>query len=245
MKLKLIYETKGRAREYSEYALDIYSGCNVGCKYCFNKPESEVRVRDEFSLSRLENDCKKLSNLEEKNFKVLLCFSSDPYNDLAVETGLTRMCLEILNKYNINFRVLTKRPSRAIKDFDLYKPGDEFGITLSFSDEVSRKEWEPGASSIEERVEGLKEAKRKNIYTWLSIEPVVYTEEALNVIELTKGYVDKYKVGKINHNPEIEERIDWKDFGTRVTDKLKEMKDSIGCEYYIKKDLREAIEDEN
>ena len=38
MNLKLIYVPKGRAREYSEYALDIYEGCNLACKYCFNDP---------------------------------------------------------------------------------------------------------------------------------------------------------------------------------------------------------------
>lgn len=33
--LKVTYTPKGRAAEYSEYALNIYNGCNFGCKYCF------------------------------------------------------------------------------------------------------------------------------------------------------------------------------------------------------------------
>lgn len=43
---KLIYETKGRAREFCEYALNHYSGCGHGCIYCYapdvlhTKPES-------------------------------------------------------------------------------------------------------------------------------------------------------------------------------------------------------------
>jgi DNA repair photolyase len=35
MKLKTIYKPRGRAKEYSEYALTIYNGCDFGCKYCF------------------------------------------------------------------------------------------------------------------------------------------------------------------------------------------------------------------
>ena len=30
-----IYEPKGRAREYGELALNLYSGCRHGCKYCY------------------------------------------------------------------------------------------------------------------------------------------------------------------------------------------------------------------
>lgn len=37
MALKVIYNPKGRAREYSEYALNIYNGCDFGCKYCLDK----------------------------------------------------------------------------------------------------------------------------------------------------------------------------------------------------------------
>ena len=32
---KPIYEPSGRAREYGELAVNIYTGCNHGCSYCY------------------------------------------------------------------------------------------------------------------------------------------------------------------------------------------------------------------
>lgn len=31
MKLKVIYNTRGKAREYASYGLTIYNGCDFGC----------------------------------------------------------------------------------------------------------------------------------------------------------------------------------------------------------------------
>jgi DNA repair photolyase len=30
-----IYETKGRAREFNELALNLFTGCGHQCKYCY------------------------------------------------------------------------------------------------------------------------------------------------------------------------------------------------------------------
>lgn len=77
--LKVIYKPKGRAREYSEYALNIYNGCNFGCKYCFaplvlkKKKEDfheNVKERENF-LAKVESDCKKIAGLKEKSYYVL------------------------------------------------------------------------------------------------------------------------------------------------------------------------------
>ena len=127
--LKVIYNPKGRAAEYSTYAVNVYNGCNFGCKYCFAplvlKREKEdfhnnIKERDNFLL-KLERDCEKLQGLSEK---VLLCFTCDPYGDLDLKLQSTRKVIELFYKYNINFQVLTKGGMRAARDFDLYKKGD-------------------------------------------------------------------------------------------------------------------------
>ena len=33
--MNVIYEPKGRAREYSELACNLYRGCTHGCRYCY------------------------------------------------------------------------------------------------------------------------------------------------------------------------------------------------------------------
>lgn len=53
--MKPIYEPKGKAKEYGDYALNIYTGCPHRCYYCFapsvlrrdrEKFHSDIRPRD-------------------------------------------------------------------------------------------------------------------------------------------------------------------------------------------------------
>jgi hypothetical protein len=50
-------------------------------------------------------------------------------------------------------------------------------------------------------------------------------------------YVDFWKVGKLNHNKEVERNINWPQFRDNATAIL----DSFGSKYYIKEDLRKAV----
>ena len=50
------------------------------------------------------------------------------------------------------------------------------------------------------------------IYTWVSMEPVIIPDEALEVIRAAHSYVDFWKVGKLNHNKEVEQSVDWPKF---------------------------------
>lgn len=241
-KLKVIYKPKGRAGEYSELALNIYTSCDFGCVYCFvpsmlhkNREEfhSILSKRDLF-LEKLERDCEKLSGLKEK---ILLCFTCDPYNSWEMELGITRKVLELFKKYNINFQILTKGGSRAIRDFDLYKEGDAFASTLTFVDEKKSREWEVNAPLPMDRIETLRLAHERGIETWVSLEPVIDVEETLKIIDLTHEFIDFYKVGTINYN-EIKNTIDWKSFGLRAIEKL----EKYNKKYYIKEDLRKYLE---
>ena len=56
-------------------------------------------------------------------------------------------------------------------------------------------------------------------------------------IRSAHGYVVFSKVGKFNHNKEIECSIDWPKF----RDDAIALLESYGSEYYIKEDLRKAV----
>lgn len=80
-------------------------------------------------------------------------------------------------------------------------------------------------------------AYEMGIYTWVSMEPMIIPQEALEVIRQAHDYVDFWKVGKLNHNKEVERSIDWAKFRDDATALL----ESFGSEYYIKEDLRKAV----
>lgn len=235
--MPVIYEPRGKAREYSELACNLYTGCVHKCKYCYCPSILRTTLNAWAESPRARTDIiKKLSKEADKRFleekEVLFCFMSDPYqSDEAAY--VTRKALEVLetNKFQ-NVNVLTKAGFRATQDFDILKRNNwKLGSTVCFRSENLRREWEEGAPSIVSRYEAIKEANRQGIYTWVSVEPVIDPEEALKVIEDLLPFVDYWKVGKLNHHKEIESKINWKDFYLKVKAIIPEHK------VYFKDDL--------
>lgn len=242
MSFKIIYEPKGRAKEYGDLALNIYNSCNFGCKYCF-VPQVLKKDRQEFHtimkargnfLDKLKNDCE---NNQFEGRRIHLCFTCDPYQDLDLEMQLTREALKLFKQYNINFQILTKGGMRAARDFDLYKPGDSFGTTLTFNDENKSLEWEPQAALPISRIQAIVEAHERGINTWVSLEPVISSSDAIKWVEDMHNHVDLWKIGRWNYDQRAKD-IEWRRFGRSIEGILKILK----CNYYIKEDLRREME---
>lgn len=240
----IIYEPRGRAKEYCELAANLYRGCSHGCTYCY-APSATFRKREAFSvptvrkdvLKQFKKDAVKLAN-EGETRPILLSFTTDPYIPLDVKEGLTREAIKILHNNGLNVEILTKGGKRSERDFDLLASRPElsrYGVTLVFTDEKLRREIEPFAAPTEERIKSLKKAHEMGIPTFVSLEPVWTAEQALELIDLTHDFVDLFKVGKLNYNKQQKE-VDWCQFRHDVIDKLK----VYGNDFYIKKDLVEC-----
>ncbi len=234
-----IYEPRGRAGEYSLLGLELYKGCDHRCSYCYvpgasrmtreswEKQEPSVRPRV------LEDLYHQVHLFQGDARRVLLCFLSDPYQSLGVQTGVTRDALEILHENEIPFQVLTKGGMMACTDFDLYGPRDAYAVTLTSAWEKDSYIWEPKAATPQSRIDSLTEAKSCGIETWVSLEPVIRPELTLDVICQTHDVVDLFKIGKINHNRAAEERIDWQRFAYQAVN----LCEKFGVPCYVKKDL--------
>ena len=149
---------------------------------------------------------------------------------------MTRQSLKIIAKHRLNNQVLTKGCADLIlEDLELMKTArTKLGITLCFADEIVRKNWEPYASTVEDRLSILKTAHKEGIFTWVSLEPVIDPDQALAVIHRAHPYVDYWKVGKLNHMKEYERTVDWGKFLFDAETLLTR----LGAKYYIKNDLR-------
>lgn len=237
----VVYEPKGRAREYSELACNLYRGCTHGCRYCYapacmrttsGKWHTQAEPRKDV-LKLLEKDA---SRLQGDPRTILFCFLCDPYQPIERRERLTRQAIEILLKNRLNNQVLTKGCADLIlEDLDLLKKANtKLGITLSFVDDAIRQDWEPHASPVADRLNILKEAHKAGIYTWLSLEPVIDPGQALSVIQSAHRDVDFWKVGKLNHMKKQEETVDWAKFLVDAETLLKK----LGAKYYIKQDLQ-------
>jgi len=189
-------------------------------------------------LEYLSSDCYDLNRAGDSR-PVFCSFSCDIWQPLDVEYGITREALIILFTYGRSVILLTKGGKRSLRDFDLLAANAHrvmYGATLVFKDDAGALKHEPNAAPTSERMYAVREAHGRGIRTWVSLEPVYHPEDTFALIDATRGYVDVYKVGKLNYRPEANE-IDWRKFAVEVEEKLK----STGKEYYIKSDLRRCL----
>jgi len=241
--MQVIYTPRGRAREYSPLALNIYNGCDHGCIYCYipkiyhidrNNYINSINPKTQV-LQKIEKDAKKLQYCNEQ---VLLSFAGDPYNKTDQDLRITREALKILLEYNIPVSILTKGGERCLRDLDLFKDFKDHikvGASLTFIIDEDSIKYEPGAALPNDRLETLKTLHDNGIKTWISFEPVIKPQQTINLLDISLDFVDEYRIGKINHYPELEKQIYWPKFLIQALEILRMENKQI----YVKKDLRE------
>lgn len=242
--MRLIYEPKGAAKEYADLALNLYNGCTHGCIYCYNngrysKPgaffkSSKPRAID---IGDLLSDCQSLkAEYGEAVPEVLISFIGDAYQPAEKALGKTRLVVRLLIDQNIPFTILTKS-ALIQRDFDVlseYRDRFRLGMTIlsAFDDEL--QSWEPGASSLSNRLETLWKAKELGIRTWVSLEPVMKVMSAVKLIKQYHKYVDLWHVGKLNHM-QPPAPIDW----IQAREEIRAALESVKADYKFKKSFRD------
>lgn len=238
--MKPIYEPKGKAKEYGEYALNIYTGCPHRCYYCYS-PKFLHKDKEQFHScvqpreGLLEATRRQIERENITGKFIHLCFTCDPY-PIGYDTTITREIIKLLKEAGNHVQILTKNGIGAQRDFDLLDSNDWLGVTYAgykTSPVVPPKE-EPNAGWPIDRFRALVLAKNKGIHTWVSCEPVCNAESIYRLIE-TGEYIDKFKIGKLNYYPS---EINWCEFGKECERLCKE----YGRNYYIKEDLRKEME---
>ena len=228
--MKPIYEPRGAAKEYGDYALNIYTGCPARCFYCFapgvlrkDKEAFHTNVAPREGI--VEATKAQLEREGITNKTIHLCFTCDPY-PAGYDSSVTREIVSLLKDAGNHVQILTK--NAITRDFDLLDENDWYGITLDGTEN-------PYCMSPAKRIEALKAAHEHGIHTWISFEPVVNAAAVLENIREVADFVDRVKIGKLNYHPSD---IDWKKFGEEAEALCKE----LGLEYYIKDALRKEME---
>ena len=233
-----IYEPRGRAREYSPFAMNYFKGCDHGCRYCYvprmMKVFNSQYCHDDVSVNMkgLWKEAERFSKSNNCGEQVLLSFTGDPY--CGLESGETRDVLCAFHEHDIHCSVLTKNPGKAIKDIDIMSDMAYFkmGTTLTLLDPDLSKMWEPGAPIGEERIKALKVFADNGIKTWASFEPVICPDDSLRMLSIVADFIDHVKIGKINNHPQ-ERSIDWAKFLKNAVEICRDN----GLRFYIKDDL--------
>ena len=222
--MKPIYNPKGAAKEYCEWALNIYTGCPHRCFYCYcpqvlRRDAEEFFARVEPRKNIVEETRKQLEREHITGKLIQLCFIGDPY-PTGYDTTPTRDIIALLKAYGNHVQILTK--GDGTRDFDLLDENDWYGITLDGKTVISA-----GCPPIFQ----IRRAKDHGIKTWVSFEPVLDDVRVLWLIEAMSSMLDKVKIGKLNYHPSD---IDWKAFGVQA----EALCQQLGLDYYIKDSLR-------
>ena len=165
----------------STYCLNPYVGCTHRCSYCYarfmrrftghSEPWGsfvDVKINASDVLER------QLERLRVKG-SVLMGSVCDAYQPIEKRYGLSRRCMRLLVDYKMPFSVLTKS-KLILRDLDiLVDAGDAatVGVSISILDESVRRRFEPGASSIQDRLDTLEELHKNGVRTYVFIGPIL------------------------------------------------------------------------
>lgn len=234
-----IYAPAGQAGEYAPLAANPYRGCGHKCAYCY-VPTVLRMDRQEFDagaidrpnyLTHLRKDAKKYQAAGSRE-QVMLCFTSDPYH--PGDNSLTRSTLQVIQEHGLGICTLTKGGSRARRDMDLFRPDrDAFASTLTSLDDAFGHKWERGAAPPTDRIATLRAFHEQGIFTWVSLEPTIDVESSLQIVQETHGFVDLFKIGRVNYLP-MTKTTDWESYTLRMIDLCQQ----LGVKHYVKLDLQ-------
>lgn len=160
----------------AQNGMNLYRGCTHGCIYCdsrsrcyhFEHPFEDVEVKRN-APELLE------AALRGKRGKCMIGTGamSDPYMPLERELGLTRACLEIIERHGFGLTILTKSDG-ILRDIDLLerihkKAKCVVQMTLTTYDEALCRVLEPNVCTTHRRYEVLKAFQARGIPTvvWL------------------------------------------------------------------------------
>lgn len=201
---KAIYQPKGKAREYSAWACNLYNGCPNGCFYCYNNKGitkskvggTNVRLKkclvdEKTALSIFKEELDRYKESIIHDGFLHFNFVSDPCLPETIE--LNWSCIDYALSKSVPCQVLTKRADwlehPAVQNA-LSHPKLLIGFSLTGCDDL-----EPGAGTNDERVKAMSFLHGIGVKTWASIEPIIDPQNSLDMIAKTIGCCDHFKIG--------------------------------------------------
>lgn len=160
--------------------MNIYRGCSHGCIYCDARSVC-YGMKHQFEDIEVKQNAPELLEkaLRSKRKKCMIGTGamSDPYMHCEEALGLTRKCLEIIDRYEFGVAIQTKS-DWILRDLDLLKSINEKAkcvvqMTLTTYDEELCKILEPNVCTTKERVKVLQVLHDNGIPTIVWLSPIL------------------------------------------------------------------------
>lgn len=160
--------------------MNLYRGCTHGCIYCDSRSRC-YQMNHAFEDIEVKRNAPELLEraLRAKRKKCMIGTGAmcDPYMHCEEELGLTRQCLEIIDRYGFGLAIQTKS-GRILRDLELLKSINQKAkcvvqMTLTTYDEGLCRILEPAVSTTRERFEALKVFRDNGIPTVVWFSPLL------------------------------------------------------------------------
>lgn len=189
----------------ADYVINPYVGCQHACVYCYacfmKKFSSHGEPWGTF-VDVKTNAVEVLPVTPARYADKRIYFSSvtDAYQPLEKRYGLTRRILEKLVRFEPRINIQTKS-SLVLRDLDLLRrfASCEVGFTIVTTDEKLRREIEPFASPVAERISALQRLHDAGLPTYVFIGPILpYLTGWKQIIASTRDFVGYYAIDRLN-----------------------------------------------
>lgn len=158
----------------------MYRGCTHGCIYCDSRSKC-YQMQHDFEDIEVKKDAAKIlaAQLSRRRQQAVISTGAmcDPYIPLEHELGITRQCLEIIERYGFGLCIQTKS-DLILRDISLLQKINEkakciVAITLTTYDEALCRIIEPHVSTTHERYKILKVCQDHGIETIVWLDPLL------------------------------------------------------------------------
>ena len=163
---------------YQGLTINPYQGCQYRCGYCYATYEWSPEFYDKIYAKSnapeiLEKQLK--SWKDETIYPVMVSSATDAYQPAEIKYGLTRRCVEVLQKYDVPYYIFTKSTIIS-RDLDLHKKYKDscFVIwSITTRDEKTRRLIEPGTPPASSIFTVIKKFVDVGIRCGVNIDPIL------------------------------------------------------------------------
>lgn len=163
---------------YSGLAINPYQGCSHRCAYCYATYEWSPEFYDRIYAKSNAHEVldRQLAAWKSDTINpVMVASATDAYQPAELRYGLTRKCVQVLQKYNVPYYVFTK--SAIIeRDLELHrKYRDNCFIIWSITtcNEEKRRVVEPGTPPASRIFETIKRFTDAGICCGVNVDPIM------------------------------------------------------------------------
>ena len=189
------------------YAVNPYIGCAHGCTYCYARFMTRWYHQGEkwgtfVDVKKNSLDCMRKEARKKKMGVILFSSVTDAYQPIEKKTELTRGLLTVLKDYDFPVEILTKS-GLVQRDLDVLGEfsQSEVGLTIISMDDKVRRAFEPGASTIQDRLKALEMFSDAGVPTYAFLGPLlphISDEELESLLNNIADKVGRVIVDRLN-----------------------------------------------